>query len=29
MPFAPVGYPVWRNVMEYGAKGDGVTDGRV
>jgi hypothetical protein len=25
-PFAPAGYQVWRNVMDYGAKGDGVTD---
>lgn len=25
-PFAPAGYKVWRNVMDYGAKGDGVTD---
>ncbi|KAH7039787.1 pectate lyase superfamily protein-domain-containing protein, partial [Microdochium trichocladiopsis] len=25
-PFAPEGYKVWRNVMDYGAKGDGTTD---
>ncbi|KAF7173027.1 hypothetical protein CNMCM5623_005136 [Aspergillus felis] len=25
-PYAPAGYKVWRNVMDYGAKGDGVTD---
>ncbi|KAL5041367.1 hypothetical protein BDW71DRAFT_217894 [Aspergillus fruticulosus] len=25
-PFAPDGYKVWRNVMDYGAKGDGITD---
>lgn len=25
-PYAPSGYKVWRNVMDYGAKGDGVTD---
>jgi hypothetical protein len=27
MPFASAGYQVWRNVMDYGAKGDGATDG--
>lgn len=26
MPFAPAGYVVWRNVRDYGAKGDGSTD---
>ncbi|KAL2822638.1 pectate lyase superfamily protein-domain-containing protein [Aspergillus granulosus] len=26
MPYAPSGYKVWRNVMDYGATGDGVTD---
>ncbi|KAF4951438.1 hypothetical protein FSARC_12921 [Fusarium sarcochroum] len=25
-PFAPKGYKVWRNVKDYGAKGDGKTD---
>ncbi|CAG9998333.1 unnamed protein product [Clonostachys byssicola] len=25
-PFAPSGYKVWRNVKDYGAKGDGKTD---
>ncbi|KAH7303617.1 pectate lyase superfamily protein-domain-containing protein, partial [Stachybotrys elegans] len=25
-PYAPSGYPVWRNVKAYGAVGDGVTD---
>ncbi|TGO46551.1 hypothetical protein BCON_0318g00010 [Botryotinia convoluta] len=25
-PFAPTGYRVWRNVMDYGAAGDGLTD---
>ncbi|KAH8698403.1 pectate lyase superfamily protein-domain-containing protein [Talaromyces proteolyticus] len=25
-PYAPADYKVWRNVMDYGAKGDGVTD---
>jgi hypothetical protein len=25
-PYAPSGYKVWRDVREYGAKGDGVTD---
>ncbi|KAG2000883.1 hypothetical protein GB937_010729 [Aspergillus fischeri] len=25
-PFAPAGYKVWRNVKDYGAKGDGVAD---
>jgi hypothetical protein len=25
-PFAPEGYKVWRNVNDYGAKGDGTTD---
>lgn len=26
MPYAPSGYPFFRNVMSYGAKGDGKTD---
>ncbi|GIJ91455.1 hypothetical protein Asppvi_010421 [Aspergillus pseudoviridinutans] len=25
-PFAPEGYKIWRNVNDYGAKGDGVAD---
>ncbi|TGO33454.1 hypothetical protein BHYA_0245g00070 [Botrytis hyacinthi] len=25
-PFAPVGYKLWRNLMDYGAAGNGVTD---
>lgn len=25
-PYAPDGYKVWRNVKDYGAVGDGVTD---
>lgn len=25
-PYAPANYKVWRNVMDYGAKGDGVAD---
>ncbi|KAL4756197.1 pectin lyase-like protein [Aspergillus foveolatus] len=25
-PFAPDGYKVWRNIKEFGAKGDGITD---
>ncbi|KAJ5552813.1 pectin lyase-like protein [Penicillium frequentans] len=25
-PYAESGYKIWRNVMDYGAKGDGVTD---
>ncbi|KAL3483769.1 pectate lyase superfamily protein-domain-containing protein [Aspergillus germanicus] len=25
-PFAPEGYQIWRNVKDYGAKGDGTTD---
>ncbi|KAK2846374.1 hypothetical protein FQN49_005788 [Arthroderma sp. PD_2] len=25
-PFAPAGYKVWRNVRDYGAKGDGIAD---
>ncbi|KAJ5553987.1 hypothetical protein N7513_003946 [Penicillium frequentans] len=25
-PYAPSGYKIWRNVMDYGAKGDGTTD---
>ncbi|PWY72268.1 pectin lyase-like protein [Aspergillus heteromorphus CBS 117.55] len=25
-PFAPPGYKVWRNVRDYGARGDGVSD---
>lgn len=26
MPYAPTGYKFYRNVKEYGAVGDGVTD---
>lgn len=26
MPFAPSGYTFYRNVMDYGVRGDGVTD---